>query len=205
MENAKLMKTLFYNGRFNADGKRMRAVIDREVSNGQDRYRLWRKCGGPDHAYPQAENDTHLLYLELHGYLASLGMTEYSLIYESGRLPAIVELYGDMDGREKHLSELRKSEQAYTVEIPKALKIEGETIQRLGREPAHQADCIKKKMDEHTPIPSREALSRTSKTKCSPCRTWRSTPSTSRTTINLSLVKGLRLIASDGCGLPGVS
>ena len=149
MENAKLMKTLFYNGRFNADGKRMRAVIDREVSNGQDRYRLWRKCGGPDHAYPQAENDTHLLYLELHGYLASLGMTEYSLIYESGRLPAIVELYGDMDGREKHLSELRKSEQAYTVEIPKALKIEGETIQRLGREPAHQADCIKKKMDEH--------------------------------------------------------
>lgn len=67
MENAKLMKTLFYNGRFNADGKRMRAVIDREVSNGQDRYRLWRKCGGPDHAYPQAENDTHLLYLELHG------------------------------------------------------------------------------------------------------------------------------------------
>ena len=76
-------------------------------------------------------------------------MTEYSLIYESGRLPAIVELYGDMDGREKHLSELRKSEQAYTVEIPKALKIEGETIQRLGREPAHQADCIKKKMDEH--------------------------------------------------------
>ena len=149
MENAKLMKTLFYNGRFNADGKRMRAVIDREVSNGQDRYRLWRKCGVPDHAYPQAENDTHLLYLELHGYLASLGMTEYSLIYESGRLLAIAELYGDMDGREKHMNELRKSEQAYTVEIPKALKIEGETIQRLGREPAHQADCIKKKMDEH--------------------------------------------------------
>ncbi len=54
-----------------------------------------------------------------------------------------------MDGREKHMNELRKSEQAYTVEIPKALKIEGETIQRLGREPAHQADCIKKKMDEH--------------------------------------------------------
>ena len=54
MENAKLMKTLFYNGRFNADGKRMRAVIDREVSNGQDRYRLWRKCGGPDHEIGRA-------------------------------------------------------------------------------------------------------------------------------------------------------
>ena len=104
-------------------------------------------------------------------------MTEYSLIYESGRLPAIVELYGDMDGREKHLSELRKSEQAYTVEIPKALKIEGETIQRLRREPAHQADCIKKKMDEHisTYLEARETAARLSRT-LSARRLWMNLP-----------------------------
>ena len=36
--NAKLMKPLFYNGMFNADGKRMRVVFVREVSNGTDVY-----------------------------------------------------------------------------------------------------------------------------------------------------------------------
>lgn len=149
MSDAKLMKLLFYRNMFNADGKRMRAVFEREVSNGTDAYRLWRSCGVPDRDYFHAENDKHLLYVELHGYLAPLGMTEYDLINRSGYQPAIAELYRDMDGRKAHFDELRKCEQAHSVEIPKALEIEGETIRRLGNDPACQAAYIKKIMDEH--------------------------------------------------------
>ena len=46
MSNAKLMTPLFYQGNFNADGKKMRAILVREVSNGTDTYRLWRRSGG---------------------------------------------------------------------------------------------------------------------------------------------------------------
>ena len=96
METSKLMTPLFCNGMFNADGKRKRAVFVGEVSNGADAYRLWRSCGVPNRDYPRAENDTHLLYVELHGYLAPLGMTEYDLIIRSGDPPAIAELYGSI-------------------------------------------------------------------------------------------------------------
>ena len=48
MSNAKLMTPLFYQGNFNADGKKMRAILVREVSNGTDTYRLWRRDGKPD-------------------------------------------------------------------------------------------------------------------------------------------------------------
>ena len=149
MENAKLMKPLFYSNMFNANGKRMRAVFEREASNGTDAYRLWRSSGVPDRDYPQAENDKHLLYVELNGYLAPLGMTEYSLINQCGEPLAVVELYGGEEGRRKHFDELRKAEQAHTVEIPQALKIEGEAIRRLGRDPAHQAGYVKKIVDDH--------------------------------------------------------
>ena len=149
MENAKLMKPLFYCNMFNADGKRMRAVFEREVSNGTDAYRLWRSSGVPDRDYPRAENDKHLLYVELHGYLAPLGMTEYDLVNHCGDPLAIVELYGGEEERRAHFDKLHKSEQAYTVEIPKALEIEGEAIRRLGSAPAHQADYVKKIVDGH--------------------------------------------------------
>ena len=149
MGNAKLMKPLFYNGMFNADGKRMRVVFVREVSNGTDVYPLWRSCGVPDRAYPGAQNDTHLLYVVLHGYLAPLGMTEYDLIIRSGDPPAIAELYGSMEGRRAHFNELGKSAQAHSVAIPRALEIEGETIRRFGRDPVHQTNYLKRIVDEH--------------------------------------------------------
>ena len=68
MSNAKLMTPLFYQGNFNADGKKMRAILVREVSNGTDTYRLWRQDGKPDRQYPQGEGDDYILYVELHGY-----------------------------------------------------------------------------------------------------------------------------------------
>lgn len=42
MSNARLMKPLFYDGNFNRDGKKMRAVFEREISDGTVSYRLWR-------------------------------------------------------------------------------------------------------------------------------------------------------------------
>ena len=149
MENVKLMKPLFYDGMFNADGKRMRAVLEREVSNESDAYRIWRSCGVPDRSYPCAENDKYLLYVELHGFLAPLRMTEYDLINHCGSPLAIAELYGSAEGRRMHFDELRKSEQAHATEIPKALEAEGEAIRRLGSNPVNQAGYIKKQLAEH--------------------------------------------------------
>lgn len=57
MSNARLMKPLFYDGNFNRDGKKMRAVFEREISDGTVSYRLWRSDGKPDIQYPRAEND----------------------------------------------------------------------------------------------------------------------------------------------------
>ena len=48
MENSKLMTPLFYDGMFNRDGRRMRAVLEREISDGTQTYRLWRSAGAPD-------------------------------------------------------------------------------------------------------------------------------------------------------------
>ena len=65
MSNARLMKPLFYDGNFNRDGKKMRAVFEREISDGTVSYRLWRSDGKPDIQYPRAENDNYLLYAEI--------------------------------------------------------------------------------------------------------------------------------------------
>ena len=45
MGTAKLMTPLFYDGNYNVEKKRMRAVLEREVSNGAVSYRLWRSDG----------------------------------------------------------------------------------------------------------------------------------------------------------------
>ena len=64
MGNTKLMTPLFYRDNFNTDGKKMRALFLREVSNGTDTYRLWRRDGKPDREYPQGEGDAYILYVE---------------------------------------------------------------------------------------------------------------------------------------------
>ena len=40
MESSKLMKPLFHGNYFNRDGRRMRAVFVKSISNGTDGYRL---------------------------------------------------------------------------------------------------------------------------------------------------------------------
>lgn len=102
MSNAKLMTPLFYQGNFNTGGKKMRAILVREVSNGTDTYRLWRRDGKPDRQYPQGEGDDYILYVELHGYLVSLRTTDFYLIDRCGFLSAVTALYGDEDQRAQY-------------------------------------------------------------------------------------------------------
>ena len=98
MENSKLMTPLFYDGMFNREGRRMRAVLEKEISDGTQTYRLWRAAGKPDLDYPRAENDKYILYVEINGYLATLRLTDYILIDNCGFTPAAQKLYG---GKEK--------------------------------------------------------------------------------------------------------
>ena len=143
MSDVKLMKPLFYCGNFNAGGKRMKAVLVKEVSDGANAYRLWRSSGVPDRDYPRAENDTHILHVETGEYLAPLGMTEYELIGRCGYPLAVAELYGNEENRQKYFADLRSSRRGCTDEIPKALELEGNAERRLGSDPAHQAAYIK--------------------------------------------------------------
>ena len=70
MESSKLMTPLFYDGNFNREGRRMRAVLEKEISDGTQTYRLWRAAGNPNQSYPRAGNDRYILYVEVNGYLA---------------------------------------------------------------------------------------------------------------------------------------
>ena len=74
MEGSKLMTPLFYDGNFNREGRKMRSVLEREISDGAQPYRLWRSAGKPDLDYPRTENDKYILHVEINGYLLPLRM-----------------------------------------------------------------------------------------------------------------------------------
>ena len=143
MSDAKLMMPLFCNGMFNCGGRRIRAVHLYDVSDGEHRYRLWTKAGTPDIDYPRGESDRYLLYVEIHGYLAPLGMTEYFLTEHCGYLPAMQELYGGAEHRRTYFDTLQKSA------IEEAVAIERTVIYHLGKESPRQADYIHGILNEH--------------------------------------------------------
>lgn len=152
MSEVKLMKTLFYEGNFNVEGKRMRAIFVREVTNGTDSYRLWQSVGKPDLEYPRAENDAYILHVEFGEYLAPLGMTDYALVDHCGYSAAVVELYGDKEKRSEYFNKLRESGSNAEQAISEAIAHENERIRQLGNDSARQADFIKSQMDQHVSI-----------------------------------------------------
>ena len=129
VSNARLMKPLFYEGNFNRDGKKMRAVFEREISDGTVSYRLWRSDGKPDIQYPRAENDNYLLYTEIRDYLVPLRITDFYLIDHAGYPAAVAELYGNKDARNDYFDNLRKSGDDAVLE---AVRRERERIMLLG-------------------------------------------------------------------------
>ena len=161
MSNAKLMTPLFYQDNFNSVGKKMRAMLVREVTNGTDTYRLWRRDGKPDRQYPQGKGDDYILYVELHGYLATLRTTDYYLIDRCGYKAMVAALYGGEDKREQYFDGLRRS--GGDEAVLEVLRQEEQKIQELGRDPARQADYIKAILDGHvsTYLASRESGGKT--------------------------------------------
>ena len=161
MANANLMTPLFYQDNFNVAGKKIRAVFLREVTNGTDSYRLWRRDGKPDRQYPQGEGDDYILYVELHGYLATLRTTDYYLIDRCGYKAMVAALYGGEDKREQYFDDLRRSRGDEAV--LEVLRQEEQKIQELGRDPACQADYIKAILDGHvsTYLESKESSGKT--------------------------------------------
>ena len=156
MANANLMTPLFYQDNFNVAGKKIRAVFLREVTNGTDSYRLWRRDGKPDRQYPQGKGDDYILYVELHGYLATLRTTDYYLVDRCGYQAMVAALYGGEDKREQYFDGLRRS--GGDEAVLEVLRQEEQKIQELGRDPACQADYIKAILDGHvsTYLASRE-------------------------------------------------
>lgn len=147
MGNASLMTPLFYQGNYNADGKKMRALFLREVSNGTETYRLWRRDGKPDREYPQGEGDAYILYVEQGGYLAPLRMTDYYMVNHCGYHATVAALYGDEDNRGKYFGRLRQS--GGDPAVLEALGREERMIQECGSDPARQASYIKNILDGH--------------------------------------------------------
>ena len=143
MSEAKLMLPLFYNGRFNRDGHRIRAVRNFDVSNDEYQYHIWTQAGQPDMAYPKNESDRYLLYVEIRGYLAPLRMTEDRLTECCGYLPAMQELYGGEENRKAYFAHL----QGKTV--GEAIAAEEAAITRLGKESSRRADYIHDVLNTH--------------------------------------------------------
>lgn len=147
MENSKLMTPLFYDGNFNRAGHKMRAVFEREISDGAMIYRLWRSAGKPDREYPRDENDKYLLHVEINDYLAPLQMSDSALVDHCGYMPAVEKLYGGNEGRKQRLEKLRQNGDENAIST--ALGVENEEIRLCGSDPACQAGYIRKIMDDH--------------------------------------------------------
>ena len=143
MSDAKLMRPLFYNGTFNRDGHKMRAIHNYAVSDGEYHYRLWTQAGTPDIDYPRNESDRYLLYVEIRGYLAPLGITEYRLAECCGYLPAMQELYDGAENRKAYFDHLQG------MTAGEAVAAEEAAIIRLGKEQSRQANYIRGILNTH--------------------------------------------------------
>ena len=147
MEHRKLMTPLFYGDMYNREGHKMRAVLEREISDGTQTYRLWRSAGKPDLDYPSAENDKYILHVEINGYLLPLRMTDWNLINHCGFAPAAEKLYGGKENRGKRFDALRESGGDDAVST--ALAEERAEIERFGSDPVRQTKYIHSLLTEH--------------------------------------------------------
>ena len=150
METSKLMTPLFYNGNFNREDRRMRAVLEREVSDGTQTYRLWHSAGKPTVDYPRTENDRYILYVEVNGYLVSIGLTDYKLTDICGFELAAQKLYGGKEKRGAWIDALKEA--GGNDAVSAAVAEEEKEIQQYGGDPARQAEYILNFLNDHVSI-----------------------------------------------------
>lgn len=150
METSKLMTPLFHDGNFNREGRKMRAVFEREISDGTTTYRLWRSAGKPDLDYPRTENDKYILHVEINGYLVPLGMTDCALVDHCGFESAANKLYGGKVYRGKWIDGLRASGGIDAVNA--AVAEERAETERYGADPVRQTGYIREILNDHVGI-----------------------------------------------------
>jgi hypothetical protein len=145
-----ILKTPLFNdqGMFNSEGKQIRADFVKELPGG---LKLWQKAGKPQNEYGNAENDKYYLMVETGNYITSLGTTEWRLIYKTGKKQAMFNLYNGEANRGKTFDEARKG--GYNPETEAIVKAmiarEEREIERIGSNPALQAQAIQKWLDGH--------------------------------------------------------
>lgn len=149
METTKLMPTLFYNGNYNRDGHRMRAVFVKEITDGTDTFRLWRSAGQQEVGYPRDDDDTHYLWIELHGILATIGLTMRGLMDNTGSTMALVHLFdGDFSKRCNYYDQLDRQYGPDSEKKDASLRHEEELIAKLRVDPAAQTAYIRRLLDD---------------------------------------------------------
>lgn len=161
MGTSKLMTPLFYGHSFNRECRKMRMILEREITDGKQTYRLWRGAGKPDTERPRTENDKYILYVEINGYLAPLGMTDFTLVNQCGHQPMIKNLYGGDEERAQHFRSLRTSSEITALHT--ALAEEEKETERYGNDPAHQVEYIRSLLNKrvNTYLRARESEGQT--------------------------------------------
>lgn len=145
MANRLLMKPLFVDGMFNREGKRIRAIQLKTISNGDAEYTLWISAGKAEKDYPRNANDTHYLMIRAGEYLVPCGETEHDLEQRSGYTYLNKEWYGDFEGRNKYFEELREGKTYEESEplIKSRIAEEEAFISEHGKEETAQFEHIK--------------------------------------------------------------
>ena len=144
---AQLIKPLFYNGNFNRQGRKMRAVFLKEVSDGENIYPLYIGTGQPDREYPRDEKDKYIIHVLHNGYLIPLQMTESHLIDECGFKPAVENLYGSIERRQAYFDSMISEDN--DMSISDVIAKENDVVRQYGNDQKLQAAYIKSVMDFH--------------------------------------------------------
>lgn len=124
----------------------MRAVLEKEISDGTQTYRLWRAAGKPDLDYPRTDNDKYVLHVEINGYLAPLGLTDYQLTDICGFGLAAQELYGGKEKRGAWIDALRESGGSDAVSA--AVAEERKLVEQYGGDSTRQTEYICSLLEE---------------------------------------------------------
>lgn len=150
-----LMKPLFVEGMYNRTNKRMRAVFLKEITDGTTTYRLWRRDGKPDKAYPENDADKYYLHIEVNNILVPLGMTECDLTKRVG-WPKVDELLYTRDGEDPRMVRSRAIDEvkaAYPdVGVSLLLQKEEKYAVEFGSKPDLQVTYIKRQLDKNVQI-----------------------------------------------------
>lgn len=142
--NTQFSKPLFVNGNFNRAGSRSHFAFVSLLPASPYDLRIWCRAGAPDNSYPQGENDTHLLYVDIDGWMIPLGLTAAMLEAQTGRHFLTVEQFGgDVGAFWKAWTNCKTPEERETFRAKYDL-----LEKKYGQDPARQGAYISAMLDD---------------------------------------------------------